>query len=162
MNLFAYFISRVLNYSDTIATCVSSGRQTSDNLPVQEDKLQIGCSLAFLPFVWLVFLSAWFLIKLLCVVCADPTRWSGTWWLWLPDSLSRFYVLFVQTQPGEVAPDDCECLIRYQGAMCCVCRPNQVKWHLMIASCYRRSGNYHKALETYQHIHKKFPDNVEC
>ena len=43
-----------------------------------------------------------------------------------------------------------------------ICRPNQVKWHLMIASCYRRSGNYHKALETYQHIHKKFPDNVEC
>ncbi|XP_059145083.1 intraflagellar transport protein 88 homolog isoform X2 [Physella acuta] len=41
-------------------------------------------------------------------------------------------------------------------------QPNQVKWHLMIASCYRRSGNYQKALETYKQIHRKFPDNVEC
>ena len=29
-------------------------------------------------------------------------------------------------------------------------QPNEVKWHLMIASCYRRSGNYHKALDTYK------------
>ncbi|GFS10276.1 intraflagellar transport protein 88 homolog [Elysia marginata] len=43
-----------------------------------------------------------------------------------------------------------------------IVQPNQVKWHLMIASCYRRSGNYQKALETYKQIHKKFPDNVEC
>jgi len=41
-------------------------------------------------------------------------------------------------------------------------RPNQVKWHLMIASCHRRSGNYQQALETYKYIHRKFPDNVEC
>jgi intraflagellar transport protein 88 len=32
----------------------------------------------------------------------------------------------------------------------------------MIASCHRRSGNYQQALETYKHIHRKFPDNVEC
>ncbi|XP_076445636.1 intraflagellar transport protein 88 homolog [Babylonia areolata] len=41
-------------------------------------------------------------------------------------------------------------------------QPMQVKWHLMTASCHRRSGNYNKALEVYQFIHKKFPDNVEC
>lgn len=41
-------------------------------------------------------------------------------------------------------------------------RPTQVKWHLMIASCHRKSGNYPQALETYKHIHKKFPDNIEC
>ena len=41
-------------------------------------------------------------------------------------------------------------------------RPGQVKWQLMIASCYRRSGNYQQALETYKKIHKRFPDNVEC
>ncbi|XP_042282376.1 intraflagellar transport protein 88 homolog isoform X2 [Thunnus albacares] len=41
-------------------------------------------------------------------------------------------------------------------------QPTQVKWQLMVASCYRRSGNYQKALETYQDIHRKFPDNVEC
>lgn len=41
-------------------------------------------------------------------------------------------------------------------------RPAQVKWQLMIASCYRRSGNYQQALETYKKIHKRFPDNIEC
>jgi intraflagellar transport protein 88 len=32
----------------------------------------------------------------------------------------------------------------------------------MMASCHRRSGNYHKALDTYKSIHRRFPDNVEC
>ncbi|XP_068079390.1 intraflagellar transport protein 88 homolog isoform X5 [Danio rerio] len=41
-------------------------------------------------------------------------------------------------------------------------QPTQVKWQLMVASCYRRSGNYQKALETYKEIHRKFPENVEC
>ncbi|XP_072542134.1 intraflagellar transport protein 88 homolog [Salminus brasiliensis] len=41
-------------------------------------------------------------------------------------------------------------------------QPNQVVWQLMVASCYRRSGNYQKALETYKDIHRKFPENVEC
>ncbi|XP_034429558.1 intraflagellar transport protein 88 homolog isoform X4 [Hippoglossus hippoglossus] len=41
-------------------------------------------------------------------------------------------------------------------------QPTQVKWQLMVASCYRRSGNYQKALETYKDIHHKFPENVEC
>uniref|UniRef100_A0A8D2J6P4 Intraflagellar transport protein 88 homolog n=2 Tax=Varanus komodoensis TaxID=61221 RepID=A0A8D2J6P4_VARKO len=41
-------------------------------------------------------------------------------------------------------------------------QPTQVKWQLMVASCYRRSGNYQKALETYKAIHRKFPDNAEC
>ncbi|XP_045196090.1 intraflagellar transport protein 88 homolog isoform X2 [Mercenaria mercenaria] len=43
-----------------------------------------------------------------------------------------------------------------------IVQPTQVKWHLMIASCHRRSGNYNQALETYKYIHRKFPDNVEC
>eukprot|EP00730_Choanoeca_flexa_P000004 TRINITY_DN10001_c0_g1_i2.p1 TRINITY_DN10001_c0_g1~~TRINITY_DN10001_c0_g1_i2.p1 ORF type:complete len:846 (+),score=200.15 TRINITY_DN10001_c0_g1_i2:326-2539(+) len=41
-------------------------------------------------------------------------------------------------------------------------QPGQVKWRLMVASCHRRTGNYQKALETYKHIHRAFPDNVEC
>ncbi|KAL2081102.1 hypothetical protein ACEWY4_022955 [Coilia grayii] len=41
-------------------------------------------------------------------------------------------------------------------------QPTQVKWQLMVASCYRRSGNYQKALDTYKDIHRKFPENVEC
>ena len=32
----------------------------------------------------------------------------------------------------------------------------------MIAACYRRSGNYQSALQTYTMIHKKFPENMEC
>jgi tetratricopeptide (TPR) repeat protein len=41
-------------------------------------------------------------------------------------------------------------------------RPSQVKWQLMVASCYRRSGNYAAALDEYKKIHHKFPDNIEC
>ena len=41
-------------------------------------------------------------------------------------------------------------------------QPDDVRWQLMIASCYRRSGNYHKALDTYKTIHRKFPENIEC
>lgn len=41
-------------------------------------------------------------------------------------------------------------------------QPDDVKWQLMIASCYRRSGNYHRALETYKTIHRRFPENIEC
>ncbi|KAI8920728.1 intraflagellar transport protein 88 [Entophlyctis helioformis] len=43
-----------------------------------------------------------------------------------------------------------------------VIQPGVVKWHLMVASCYRRSGNYQLAFETYKRIHDKFPDNIEC
>ncbi|VDL93235.1 unnamed protein product [Schistocephalus solidus] len=32
----------------------------------------------------------------------------------------------------------------------------------MIASCYRKSGNYQQALEVYKKIHKEFPDSIEC
>ena len=31
-------------------------------------------------------------------------------------------------------------------------QPDEVKWQLMIASCYRRSGNYHKSLNTYRTV----------
>jgi len=41
-------------------------------------------------------------------------------------------------------------------------QPEDVRWQLMIASCFRRSGNYHRALETYKSIHRRFPENVEC
>ena len=41
-------------------------------------------------------------------------------------------------------------------------QPQEPKWQLMVASCYRRSGNYHRALETYKMIHRRFPANIEC
>jgi intraflagellar transport protein 88 len=41
-------------------------------------------------------------------------------------------------------------------------QPNIVKWQLMVGSCYRRCGNYQKALETYTSIHEKNPSDPEC
>ena len=38
----------------------------------------------------------------------------------------------------------------------------QVKWQLMVTSCYRRMGNYPRALELYERIHAEHPENVEC
>jgi intraflagellar transport protein 88 len=37
-----------------------------------------------------------------------------------------------------------------------------VKWQLMVASCYRRMGDFPLALELYKKIHKQDPDNIEC
>ncbi|XP_018410189.1 PREDICTED: intraflagellar transport protein 88 homolog [Nanorana parkeri] len=55
----------------------------------------------------------------------------------------------------------CEKAIKYFERAALI-QPTQVKWQLMVASCYRRSGNYQKALDKYKDIHRKFPDNVEC
>ncbi|KAK3876729.1 hypothetical protein Pcinc_018509 [Petrolisthes cinctipes] len=41
-------------------------------------------------------------------------------------------------------------------------QPDEVKWHLMVAACHRRSGNYQQALLTYKQINRRFPENVEC
>ncbi|XP_044011055.1 intraflagellar transport protein 88 homolog isoform X2 [Aphidius gifuensis] len=40
--------------------------------------------------------------------------------------------------------------------------PDQPRWRLLVAACLRRTGQFHKALEEYQDIHRKFPDNIEC
>lgn len=32
----------------------------------------------------------------------------------------------------------------------------------MIAACYRRSGDYHRALSIYRKIHSMFPENMTC
>jgi len=41
-------------------------------------------------------------------------------------------------------------------------QPQEVKWQLMVASCYRRIGAYMEALNKYLKIHQSHPDNVEC
>lgn len=41
-------------------------------------------------------------------------------------------------------------------------QPAEVKWQLMVTSCYRRMGNFEKALKLYEAIHKQYPDNLEC
>ena len=38
----------------------------------------------------------------------------------------------------------------------------QVKWRLMVTSCYRRMGSFQKAMELYEAIHMKYPENLEC
>ena len=41
-------------------------------------------------------------------------------------------------------------------------QPKEVKWRLMVASCYRRMANIRRAIECYEEIHASYPDNVEC
>lgn len=43
-----------------------------------------------------------------------------------------------------------------------IVQPNVSRWQLMVASSYRRSGNYQQALETYKKIEQRFPENIEC
>jgi intraflagellar transport protein 88 len=40
--------------------------------------------------------------------------------------------------------------------------PHEVKWLLMVASCYRRMQSYPAALSLYKKIHKQDPENIEC
>ncbi|XP_061782094.1 intraflagellar transport protein 88 homolog isoform X1 [Nerophis lumbriciformis] len=61
---------------------------------------------------------------------------------------------YVQTQLYEKAIQYFERAILVQ--------PSEVRWQLMVASCYRRSGNYQKSLDAYKEIHRRFPENAEC
>lgn len=40
--------------------------------------------------------------------------------------------------------------------------PNEVKWRLMVASCFRRMGAYPAALKLYEDIHHSHPNDIEC
>lgn len=42
-----------------------------------------------------------------------------------------------------------------------VVQPGEVKWQLMVTSCYRRLGDLYRALELYQKIHEDHPENIE-
>ena len=39
--------------------------------------------------------------------------------------------------------------------------PNKFKWRLMVTSCYRRMGNFTKALKLYSKIHEENPKNIK-
>jgi intraflagellar transport protein 88 len=41
-------------------------------------------------------------------------------------------------------------------------QPKEVKWRLMVASCYRRMGSYQKSLKLYEDIYQEYPENIEC
>jgi intraflagellar transport protein 88 len=38
----------------------------------------------------------------------------------------------------------------------------EVKWQLMIASCYRRMNLFNEALKVYEDIHSLNSDNIDC
>eukprot|EP00929_Paragymnodinium_shiwhaense_P016842 TRINITY_DN12548_c1_g2_i2.p1 TRINITY_DN12548_c1_g2~~TRINITY_DN12548_c1_g2_i2.p1 ORF type:complete len:814 (-),score=200.11 TRINITY_DN12548_c1_g2_i2:227-2668(-) len=40
--------------------------------------------------------------------------------------------------------------------------PNEVKWMLMVASCFRRMGALPEALKLYEDIHRSHPNDIEC
>ena len=40
--------------------------------------------------------------------------------------------------------------------------PKEVKWRLLVASCYRRIGAFPKAKQMYEEIHRAHPNNIEC
>jgi len=40
--------------------------------------------------------------------------------------------------------------------------PHELKWQLMVASCYRRMDKLDKALAIYKRVHRIDPDNIEC
>lgn len=46
--------------------------------------------------------------------------------------------------------------------MASMMQSREVKWKLMITSCYRRMGQYQKAYELYEEVHERYPENVEC
>lgn len=41
-------------------------------------------------------------------------------------------------------------------------QPREVKWQLMVASCYRRRGEYATSKRLYEDIHRRHPENTEC
>ncbi|XP_046391773.1 intraflagellar transport protein 88 homolog isoform X2 [Ischnura elegans] len=70
----------------------------------------------------------------------DVINWLGSYYikLQLPEKAIGFYE---------------------RAAMLC---PDNVRWHLSVASCHRLSGSYHQALQLYRNIHQNFPEDAEC
>ncbi|BBN04340.1 intraflagellar transport protein 88 [Marchantia polymorpha subsp. ruderalis] len=70
------------------------------------------------------------------------------------DIISWLGAFYVKSEVYEKAMPFFELASRIQ--------PAEVKWQLMVASCYRRTGQYKMALAKYKSIHAKYPENVEC
>lgn len=41
-------------------------------------------------------------------------------------------------------------------------QPQEVKWRLMVASCYRRMNDLDQARKMYEQVHSEHPQNLEC
>ncbi|CAF0943555.1 unnamed protein product [Rotaria sordida] len=61
---------------------------------------------------------------------------------------------YIEAQYPEKAVEFC--------AQAALVKPGEIKWHLMVASCHRRSGDYAAAIEKYKWIHQHFPDDTDC
>ncbi|CAM9373440.1 unnamed protein product, partial [Phaeothamnion confervicola] len=70
----------------------------------------------------------------------DIISWLGVWYVKseLYEKAVQFFERAAQIQPGEV------------------------KWRLMVTSCFRRMGNFPRALELYEQVHAEYPENLEC
>ncbi|CEP03482.1 unnamed protein product (mitochondrion) [Plasmodiophora brassicae] len=73
-------------------------------------------------------------------VSMEVISWLGVWYV--KSELYESAILFFQ-RAAEI-------------------EPGEIKWKLMVASCYRRMGAMEKALQLYKRIHSQEPDSVEC
>ncbi len=113
----------------------------------------------------------------------DVISWLGVWYVKseLYEKAIEFFERASEIQPNEVSI----CRSRIDGSVCawlaqlgvnvcsrvttsvgvpalCAFVTAQVKWRLMVTSCYRRMGSFQKAMELYEAIHLKYPENLEC
>lgn len=44
----------------------------------------------------------------------------------------------------------------------CLCRPDQVKYYLMLAECHRRAADYKEAIAVYKTTSSLFPQESSC
>jgi len=70
------------------------------------------------------------------------------------ETISWLGIYYVRSELYEKASDFFERAAQIQ--------PKEVKWRLMVASCYRRTGSSQKALSLYEEIYAEHPDNIEC
>ncbi len=70
------------------------------------------------------------------------------------ETISWLGIYYVRSELYEKASDFFERAAQIQ--------PKEVKWRLMVASCYRRTGSSQKALGLYEEIYAEHPDNIEC
>jgi intraflagellar transport protein 88 len=70
------------------------------------------------------------------------------------DTISWLGIYYVKSELYEKA-----CIYFERAAQI---QTKEIKWKLMVASCYRRMGSYQKALKMYEDVYAECPDNLEC
>ena len=70
------------------------------------------------------------------------------------DMLIKFSVCAVKSNEYKIAIEIFSQLASFH--------PDDIKWQLMVASCWRRMGNYHTSMEVYKQTIAQFPGNLEA